>query len=124
MQKSTEAGKLIKQFAYNKNITVLELSKRCRVSYSYLCKMMTGLRDISDTVFNRLCGTLRLNRDERNLLKEAVYISNNKIVVITKDKRLYYLKFLYLINSKAYNLTKEQIDKCTTIVNNNEGRQE
>ena len=89
MKGQSEAGKLIYQYTYNKNVSITELAASMKISYAHLSNMLRGNKRINNNQLQKICNILNLNREERAKLREAVFISNPSIIISTKDKRLY-----------------------------------
>lgn len=124
MKGQSEAGKLIYQYTYNKNVSITELAASMKISYAHLSNMLRGNKRINNNQLQKICNILNLNREERAKLREAVFISNPSIIISTKDKRLYILRFLYLLIQKAPSLSQAQIDECKKIIQSNPQKDE
>lgn len=124
MNKKTEAGGLIHKYSNEKGISIMEISKRTKMSYGFICKCMRGEKIINDKNYNKICNALNLNRTERNELKEAVFISNSPTYIDTTNKKVYILKFIYLLCQRSSFITQEQINQCIKIIGDKPGEQQ
>ena len=114
--KYTEAGKLIIQYARNKNMSLFDLAAAAKISYPHLSNMLRGTKRMNDSNVQKICNALKLNREERISVKEAVFVSNPNIIIPTTDKRLYLLKFIFLLLQRCNNISQQQIDECRKII--------
>jgi transcriptional regulator with XRE-family HTH domain len=115
----TPAGMLIIKNAKMKNLALKDLAEKTSISYSHLINMLKGTRDITESTFKKICGVLKLSRDQKYELKEAVFISNQNISINTKNKREDVLRLIYWLVIKGKYLNAEQVSQCFEIVKGN-----
>lgn len=118
MASYSEAGKLIYQYAKEKNMSIAQLAKATKISYSHLSNMMRGIKNINSKQCNKIGNELRLNGFEKSKLREAVFISNSSMIIPTKNKQLFILKLIYLIVQKSPYISQEQAENCVKIISN------
>lgn len=118
MKKYTPAGKLIKAYATMKNYSIADLSDLSGISYSHLTNLMRGERVIEKKHIVKISDTLELNHNQREELRERVFISNKKIILNNEkgDIPNYILKLIYSIIKKRHNISKEMVTKCMDII--------
>lgn len=119
MKVDTEAGYLIKMFANQKDKELTDLASKLGVTYPHFINMLKGTKNINNKQFQKLCQLLELNKDQRFQLKEAIFLSNSEIVISTKNKKKYLLRFYYLLSYKAQYVSEDTIAKCTELINSN-----
>lgn len=119
MKVDTEAGYLIKTFANQKDKELTDLASKLGVTYPHFINMLKGTKNISNKQFQKLCQLLELNKDQRFQLKEAIFLSNSEIVIPTKNKKKYLLRFYYLLSYKAQYISEDTIAKCSELINSN-----
>ncbi len=119
MKVDTEAGYLIKTFANQKDKELTDLASKLGVTYPHFINMLKGTKNINNKQFQKLCQLLELNKDQRFQLKEAIFLSNSEIVIPTKNKKKYLLRFYYLLSYKAQYISEDTIAKCSELINSN-----
>lgn len=116
MKNYTFAGRAIAGIAIKQNMTVKDLAENCGISYSHMSNMLRGVKSIDEKTVRKIGDALELNRADRNALREAVFVSNPKVIIETNGTESYILRFIYMVLKKKNSLSKEQIRKCWDII--------
>ena len=113
MKDYTTFGMLIMHFAADRNMSIADIAKETKISYPHLSNMLRGEKSVTPESLNKICGSLKLNRQERSKLREAAFISS-KIIKIENDGSIpyYTLRFVYFLLQKKNNLSKADIEQC------------
>lgn len=109
---------MIQKLAIDRNMTLKELSILVKLSYPHFMNLLNGNRDITPKIQHKIENALKLNREERYALNEAVFISNSKIIIPKNNNREYVLRLIYWINVKRNFLSQDQVDQCMSIIKN------
>lgn len=124
MTRYTPAGSQIAQYLRARSMKLTDLSAQTGISYSHIINIMRGTRDITQETFQKICKTLKLSREERYSLKEAVFVSNSTIVIQTANKKEGILHLLYWLTVKGNYMTKEEVDQCLALARNAQRRRD
>lgn len=118
MKTYTPAGKEILKFAIDRNMTLKDVATAIKISYSHLMNLMNGTRDITRDIETKIENALKLEREEKFILREAVFISNQKIIIPRQNTREFVLRLFYWLYIKRNVLSQDQVNQCMEIIKN------
>ena len=116
MKNYTVFGVLLLHFAADRNMSIADISKASKISYTHLSNMLRGEKNVTQEALKKISDSLHLSRQERAKLKEAAFMSAKVIRIENKGIPYYVLRLIYLLLQKKNNLSKAAVEECKKIL--------
>ena len=116
MKNYTVFGMLLLHFAADRNMSIADISKASKISYSHLSNMRRGEKSVTQEALKKISDSLHLSSKERAKLKEAAFMSAKVIRIENNGIPYYVLRLIYLLLQKKNNLSKAAVEECKKIL--------